>query len=215
MSVIATFKHQDGTIYVGADGICADACNVRTVSAYPKVVKKMIGPAEDEAPMLIGCVGNYRILNVIAELSLPWSQARSVYHYINGVLVPKLRDKLEDEPWAQMEHDKEWGITVIYNGRVFEINHTNYEVMEPALPYTANGAAMEAMMGALAIQHRMGVHAASAILEGLYICDLHHIHATPPFYVYTVRPDTKNVDCTIYGAETVGMEGYPFKKFWD
>lgn len=216
MSVIGTFKDAGGIVYMGADGICTDACHVRTVASNPKVIKKMIGPSDSLKPMMIGCCGSYRILNVVQSLKLPWSQVRTPYHYVSGILVPRLRERLaESEAWSVQDGFKEWTLTVIWGGRVFEINHTTFEVMEPAVPYTANGAAMEIMIGSLATQHRMGVHPESAIIEGLHVCDLHHVYASPPFYVYAIDPDSPDVDCLIYGAKDVGMSPNELRLFWD
>jgi ATP-dependent protease HslVU (ClpYQ) peptidase subunit len=173
-----------GGVWIGADSASADDQWALSIVRNVKVFKREAA----DGTWLFGFTWSWRMGQLLEHaLKLPGIGSLDLYAYMVTEFVDAVRDCLKTGGFATKDKEAESGgqFMVGHAGRLFLI-HSDYQVAEPADPFTAIGCGANVALGAL---HALGhVEPTPRIMAALTAAERFNAGVRSPFLVKAIGP---------------------------
>lgn len=189
MTVIIGYKHNDGSVWLGADSFFGNSNYLYHVRE-PKIFRAHVPHG---GPMLIGASGGHRAGFLVRSMALPiHEEGVDAYTYMAEHFVNALRERYAKAGYLETDSgiEKNEAILLIgYQGRLFAVWY-GFQVDEYMEDYAAIGAGMEIALGALWVidEHVHEWDAVDRVSRALEACDHHSPWVTRPYAIMKVEP---------------------------
>jgi ATP-dependent protease HslVU (ClpYQ) peptidase subunit len=183
MTVIAAAIDEDGTVWMGADGVLLEGDDCVRRDKHPKVFL-----LDD---FLIGGSGGRRAIQLMRYMFTPPPVEGQVDEYMVKRFAAELRTVMKDnggecdseEDGGDTKTLMDAGFLVAVDGELFEVDSA-YSVTCPQFPFHAIGCAKQEALAAMLTATQLGVRSAKKIVElGLMAAAEFDVNIRPPFSI--------------------------------
>jgi hypothetical protein len=170
----------NGTVYMGGDSAAVSNWD-HTDRTDSKVFVR--------GPLIIGFSWSYRMGQLLRfRLGVPvHPEGMSAFEWVATDVLDSVRTCFKDGGFAEREKEKESGgqFLVGYRGQLFTV-HSDYQVVEHALPFAAIGCGAAYALGALSVMPPFGPR--RTIEEALATAERFSVGVRAPFVVEELAP---------------------------